>query len=163
MSRTTTLISRATVLSLLVAALAGMSAVSEARAALGPTTYYVSWPAGDCWSDQQGGHMQVEAPQLVAPSAKDTRIAWRAQLWQYTTSGWVKDIPSVWHWADVVNGVVYGPQGDSAGFSINRRGTYAITGEIYSYGLGDYRRDINLKMDIHTPFEVITTPWCAFS
>jgi hypothetical protein len=27
------------------------------------------------------------------------------------------------------------------GFTINGRGTYAITGEIYSYGLGDYRRD----------------------
>lgn len=163
MPRMMALIGRVAVFGLLVAAVAGMSGVAEARAALGPATYYVSWPNGDCWSDQLGGHMQVEPPHMVSPDANDRRIAWRAQLWRYTSSGWVKDIASPWHWADVIGGVVYAPYGDAAGFSINVRGSYAVTGEIYSYGLGDYRRDIGLKMDVHTAFYTYSTTWCGFS
>ena len=121
----------------LVAVLAAAVAATSAPNATAASTasYFASFPSGLC----EAGKITVSAPSAVSAWANDIRIAWRAHIWKKVNGTFVDTkVATSWMWDDVVGGSVYAPYGQGSYFTINSAGTYAVTVEVYSYGLGRY-------------------------
>ena len=134
------------------------AAFSATSAAAASTSYYASFPPGEC----RGNTIVVSAPSTVSSWAGDTKIAWRALIWRASNGVWVYDNKLPVQYAQVVGGQVYAPYGQGGTFTINRAGAYAVTVEVYSYGLGKwFKYDLMLRVSDAFGYEY-ETGWCRF-
>jgi hypothetical protein len=120
----------------LVAVLAAAVAAVSAPGATAASTasYWATFPPGEC----AGNTVTVFAPYSVSSWAGDAKIAWRAHIWRNVGGTPKYESSTSWQWANVVGGQVYAPYGQSGSFTINWKGVYKVSVEIYSYGLGRY-------------------------
>jgi hypothetical protein len=118
------------VLAAAVAAVSSPSATAASKA-----SYFVNFNLGRC----EAGKITVSPPSSASPWANDTQIAWRAHIWKKVNGTWADlKVATPWQWDDVVGGSVYAPYGQGGVFTINSGGEYAVSVEVYSYGLRGY-------------------------